>query len=343
MFTTINEMLFSKHYVNDGSETRLNRLRNIKINNNLEKPELAKDRLKHVILKLAVEKLDKITNSKYVTYYIPKIIFIENGSEKVANLTDSDGNTGNSISFICDNKVITTYISRTNNIEEIMEISDQHAKRHGINKKCEGVYSLISNKKLTNKHKETLKIDLDMGQLEFYKEWTPFSSSSSNIMMALNKNEVDYLKDKMAEYAKLIKDNKMTTNISLHKLPNDFEIESKEFVIYAKKETQYYLYINNEIKYLPVTEVERVPYRDKYNYFIHTYKGSIELKIGDKFIIQPQMNSETTLKLKKQFNIDSKDKVYFSGRITDITYYNKKGEPEKIGVHIKPIDVLEFN
>lgn len=341
MITTINELLFSKHYINDGAKTRFKRIREIQILTELDNIELANKRLKSALYNLSLKKLDNIINTNFVIYVIPKITFIENG-KRIQTVLSSDAGNGNSFIFICnDGQVITTYLSRSNDLSFILNKVKEHNKI-----KPKGIYSLLDNHLYDKNIDDETIIDLDISDFDFFKTYTPFNTLSNNdLTKILTKKELSNISNDLETYNK----NKpaetvMSGNFMVHNL-GDIELTEKEFVVGTIGE-EIYTYVNNE----PKIKTIRRAYRDEkvspakmYLEFERTIKP-LELKIGSNFIIKPKNENEETLRLKEQFGIKPGQDVYFSGKIVRLTFYKKEKTKtvEKIGIIIRPSQVLSL-
>lgn len=341
MITSINEMLFSKHYVNDGSKTRFNRIREIQIVTTLDNLDLGYARLKSALYNLALSKLDEINNQNYVVYVIPKITFIENGKNKVATLK-GDAGVGNSFVFICEGgKVLTAYLSRSNNYNDILEQSKAHT-----NKDLNGIYSLLDGHIYNKEIDDNTIINLDINDIEFNKQYPPFTAlKNNNIKNILTQPELSKLENDLHNYEK----NKpadviMSGGFIVHNM-GDATVDNKEFVVGTPGE-EIYMYVNGEPKIKTIRRVYRDEKSKPMKVFIEFERTAqpTELKEGMQFIIKPKVDNEETIKLKEQFGIDLNKEVYFSGKIVKTTYYlkSKTKTVDKVGVIIKPTQVLEL-
>lgn len=341
MITSINEMLFSKHYVNDGERTRFNRIRNIQIATVLDNQDLGYARLKSALFNLALFKLDEINNGNYVVYVIPKITFIEAGKTKVATLK-GDGGVGNSFVFICEGgTVLTAYLSRTNNYQDILEKSKAHT-----NKDLTAVYSLLDGHMYNKEIDDATIINLDINDIEFLKQYKPFNSLKNNNLKSiltpveiskLQRDYDDYERNKPAEVT-------MSGGFIVHNM-GDAKVDNKEYVIGTPGE-EIYMYVNGEPKIKTVRRVFRDEKSKPMKVFVEFERtlNPVELKEDMQFIIKPKVDNEETIRLKEQFGIESGKDVYFSGKVVKTTYYlkSKTKTVDKVGVIIKPTQVLEL-
>lgn len=322
LYTSINEMVFSEHYYNDGEYTSLIRIRNINIETNVKNKQLALIRLKDVLMYYAVSVIDRIDVNHNVVYILPKLKFKENDknrSLKIKANKDGGGNVGNTLVFIVYDKVLTTmYISNSNDLEEIKAKVNDHAGR--TNKPFIDIYrSLIDGHEYTSKIDDELVIDLDLNNIDFFNKFRPFIQLRHNdINKVLTSSEIRNLETNY----KFIQDNKV-------EIVDQFDgertsIYQKEINIGTPHEKKHVM-TEDGVKLVTIIDAfynKRLYPRPTFRYIYKGKEHMYEPKKGDAFPFQPQVENEESQILRKCFNVpDSDKKPVYIGTINEITYY----------------------
>jgi hypothetical protein len=338
MITTINEFLFTNHYLYDTDARFIQRVKNAEILNSFTNPELAKERFKKAMYYHGLETLDKLaTPHSPVGIVFGNIFFRENGKIQKAQIQLPEGRVGNVyVAIIKDNEVITIILLPDNVTNQ--EIKDKIEAHDNV--QIKKLYDISKNElELNNSKRKPIIIDLDIDDKEFSKLFpAPILKNNSYKKGSGGLTDAEVIK--IEDEIKSQKTDKIImspTIIPQHLLTS--EISEKEFVI-SDGSTILVPYPNGEIKEKTIRTLIIDETGDKRTFSLEFEKTAkvMDLKIGDTFIISPKMKTEHLIKLFDYFNLPHDSELNFMGKITKFNFYSKEktGTIPKLGVIIKP-------
>lgn len=333
MITTINEFFFSKHYAYD-TDNRFNlRIKNAKILNSLQNPELADIRLKKALYFYGLEMLDKLAIAiQPIAIVFGNIYFREKGRLIAANI-EVDKSTGNVYTALINNQTVITLILLPINISN-QEIFDKIKKHDGTEvKQLRDMDGTILS--LNDKKRKTIIIDLDIDDAEFAKQYPAITLKNNSINGILSPIEINKLEDEK----KIQKTQK--TIFSSTAIPKEFTalIPNKEFVIYKGMEILVPYPDGPKKKIIRDLVIDEKGASRKFSLIFENTLKPMSLEIGTNFIISPKMANDTYNKLIDAFNLTDGEELHFQGPINKFNFYKKgKGgsDREKLGIIITP-------
>lgn len=353
MITTINEYLFTNHYILKPDERFKKRILNAEIlNKNIKNVELAKNRFKIALSYYGLEMLDKIQRPKDVGFVFGNIMFKEDKKAIPAELQTPDGVKGNVyVAVVKDGNVITLLL-----MPQMMDNNGILSKiqKDPDTQKFDGkIETLIANDgseldvTIGNKKRKPIIIDLDISDEEFRNKYDiPLIKNSTNLQLVKAAELLDEFQLKQMQ--KIQQEQENTKNIVFLPPKNaSIPLENLEGVIYHGMEAL--IPEAGGAVYKMIREIEKVVYGNRIEYVLHfeNTKKTFSLKEGITFIVKPVSKNTDTYKLKvmPKFDLTQEQDVYFKGNIKKFNPYPKgKGGSDrfKLGVIINPTSYYEI-
>lgn len=338
MITSILEFKFSDHYFYDNDNRFKIRVKDAKILNIFPDMALAYSRFKRVMYDILLNKLDTMRiDNLSVGLIVGEIVFVYGGKIVPAEIQIDNGKTGNVyVVPVSDNKITTLLLFKnsTTNVEILKQL-DEHNKRE----KRPQINKLVSitgvDIDMNASTRTKIVINLDLSDSVFYaKHRAP--AFAQNLPSKYGFTELEAKKMTDDDKARATDDIVMSGTI----IPDEFKKQIPEKEWGVGPGTQVWIKYPDGLKLKEIEEllIDETSNSRKYSLRFKNTQKIYPLSIGGNFIITPEQQTDTYMRLVKTFDIKLGHVFSFDGPILRFMYYpkNTKRPVTKVGIVIAP-------